>query len=834
MKASKLHTFKELLTTGIKLDSQEDPINISSIFIPKIQRSYAQGRKEEIEVRREFLDDIFSVLTCTEDKKLELSFLFGSRQTLVNGKEGFELLDGQQRATTLFLLYWYLNKKEKTNSNQMPQFLKKFTYETRDSSIDFLKNITEDNNGISLEKASPSEAIKCKKWFTDEFLCDPTVCSMLTMLDAIDEKYKGDKCQNIAGNLERLCFYVLLLENFDMNDELYIKMNSRGLSLVPFENFKASIVRYMKAEERNEIYGKDEIENGETPFWLNFITKIDAEWIDLFWTYEKKDKEEVSGIIEIDDAEIGKRFFRFFNRFFFVKSVLKKGLEKEKLNPLSSFFYDKDPRKGVNETNRLTGWNFYEELFNEDPDCLKTAEVVLDRLRNNYQKIKDMVRSDPYGNTSDFDISASNITLHNRVAFAVIILFLERIPKGENFSNPIIEENFRQLLRVMHNVIENTLIEDAPAVYYVISAFDKILSNSDAINDCFYRSLATNQVKSRNAQIAEEIIKAKEMCSTLNKGFDKSWEDAFIEAEKHPFFKGSILFFFNEGKGTSSDFRDRYNSIKDLFDANGVSELYRKNHLLIRALISQINYWDKSNKGLKNRFITENRTQDKHLRQLLINYDEIRNLFCSYFSSGKPWDQYFEDVIQNSNPAKGEDQYFGLMFDRLTKHKNSIALFNWITEVESNKRPLCIQYNRNAYLINISGSWYDRILLDTERSIMAKTLKDKGFSYNDEKQQKLIESDLGDAWGWDLSLSKVVQGKTEEYKLQLRFQPWKKVEFIVHGNINQNVLASFGIADPDTKNTEAIVSALDYCYNKDFAEIEKEVNRIETILETVM
>ncbi len=140
MKTTKLHTFKEVLTKGITVDGHEEPIKISYIFIPKIQRSYAQGRKAESDIRTDFLDDIFSVLVSDKNTPLELSFLFGSKQVLINGvKDGFELLDGQQRTTTLFLLYWYVyNREEK----QLPDFLGRFTYETRDTSTNFLMNIT--------------------------------------------------------------------------------------------------------------------------------------------------------------------------------------------------------------------------------------------------------------------------------------------------------------------------------------------------------------------------------------------------------------------------------------------------------------------------------------------------------------------------------------------------------------------------------------------------------------------------------------------------------------------------------------------------------------------
>ena len=106
-----------------------------------------------------------------------------------------------------------------------------------------------------------------------------------------------------------------MLEQFDMNDELYIKMNSRGLSLTAFENFKASIVKYMKEEKHGPKYTTN-FEQTNQPFWLYFTTMIDARWVDMLWRKETDD----TGLIKTDDKAIGYRYFRFFNRYFFSKA----------------------------------------------------------------------------------------------------------------------------------------------------------------------------------------------------------------------------------------------------------------------------------------------------------------------------------------------------------------------------------------------------------------------------------------------------------------------------------------------------------------------------------
>lgn len=267
------------------------------------------------------------------------------------------MLDGQQRATTLFLLYWYIYQQE---ASEVPKYLSRFTYETRDTSTQFLSKITSTKFDLKTEK--PSEVLKANKWFTDDFNCDATVCAMLNMLDDIDTLYKGHKLGNIHERLNRIQFYVLLLDQFDMTDELYIKMNSRGLRLTPFENFKASIVKYMKSTCPTGVYGMDLPVQGKMPFWPEFISNIDAQWIDIFWQNPLKISEldEIKNIITINDKEIGDRYFRFFNRYFFTKATLLEG-NNTTIASLQSFFYNDVEQNTVER--KLEGWENYENLF---------------------------------------------------------------------------------------------------------------------------------------------------------------------------------------------------------------------------------------------------------------------------------------------------------------------------------------------------------------------------------------------------------------------------------------------------------------------------------------
>ncbi len=839
MRTSTLHTFKSILSEGIKIEGQDAPIEISCIYIPKIQRAYAQGRNEESDIRKDFLDVLFNILIADEEKSIELSFLFGSKQFVAKkSTEGFELLDGQQRTTTLFLLYWYVSMKEK---ECVPEFLSKFTYETRDTSTQFLSNITSEDSKISIKEDIPSDAIKNNKWFTDDYYCDPTVCAMLTMLDSIDELYRKHKCSNIFDNLERLKFYVLMLEKFDMNDELYIKMNSRGLSLIPFENFKASIVQYMRSKLRNGIYGTDEVHNGNPPFWFTFISNMDARWIDLFWKNslsEEEKEQDCLGEIVIDDNLIGIRYFNFINRYLFAKAAIVDNLHNSKISSLTSFFYfDVEDEK---MQKRLFGWENYNQIFQLYETSAKIEDTLFFRLQKvlnvfleHQENIESKIKSDPYGRTAGFKLGTDKFNnLYERVVFAAVTEFIENIPQGVSFSQDNVMKNFERMLRVAFNIVENTLIENVEASVRVIKIFSAMNSAPNAITGNFYSSLARANLKSNNEQLKEEILKAKEMFSdeSDDSSFIPEWEQAFITAESHPFFKGSILFFFTEKSGDSDAFLARYNLVKDMFDENGITSKYRENHILMRVLLSQLNTW----KSFGNRYITEEAEKEKYLKNGIVRQDETRRMFCNYFDSNKhetPIAEYFKGLITNSKPQGNKS--FTLLFNRLVKEAESKHIFDWINEREHIKsKKFYIQENRSSLVINIPGAWFDRMILDTERHKIIPTLVTKySMEYDEPNQKIMMEGPIKDSFGWDISISKQIVTQSDTFTLNLTFTTWKWLDFKIYGENIDDLALKFKVPIERKHKNHVQLSSIEYQEFDNIQIIEQEIESIIRQLE---
>lgn len=783
MATSKQHTLQEILDKGIVLQDENHGIQIDKIFIPRIQRSYAQGRDTEIEIRSNFLEDLFNCLCDKTENVMELSFLFGSRQPLASGGDGFELLDGQQRMTTLFLLHWYLWMKEMNKEgNDIPDYLKKFTYETRDTSNQFINKIVE--IPISLTDIQPSKVIKTRKWFTEIFNCDATVCSMLIMLDAIDTAYRTHSCSGIYERLNRLKFYVLYLDEFELNDELYIKMNSRGLDLTPFENFKASLIRYMK-KEGGEFVKEVEYNGTVMPYYLRFSTKMDTVWNDIFWRLPELSGGDVSSVIEIDNLTKDKFFFRFIIRYFFTKLVLNKSDADTSYKELEDFLYKNEEKEGemipaeseYALTTRLVGWKKFLALIEMlGYEGLSKLEIVLDIFAKSYKDIRDLMNRNPYAKW-DWDVYNDGYTLPNRVVFATITEFIEVIPKDKNIYDPVVSKNFRQMLRVMWNIIANTKIEDIKPTISAIKAMSELIHLPGAVDDDFYSSIVNNSVSSRNTQLDEEISKAHVIVSSYKN--DTGWENALKEAEEHDFFKGMIRFFFESTIPSSQDFKTRYSVMQNLFDNNGIASAYRKEHWLMRALISKLNTWDAD--GLGGKYVTENAEKEGYLK-IILGTSGAKRLFCDYFNieegKGVTIEQYLKDTVNNATWSNN-DVIYSRVFKRLVNYKTTSILYDEMFDIEK-KRKKCFRITNQYNAIMACIPYNERIVLDTERpSIITYLIQNNGLQFEDTNQATSM-SKFGDVWGNDVCLYKIIKdSKGNDVTLSVKFDVYKNVIFSI-------------------------------------------------------
>jgi len=244
---------------------------IASIEIPLIQRDYAQGRESDAveAIRSSFIDVLLEAVASNEP--VSLDFVYGK----VDGGT-FRPLDGQQRLTTLFLLHWYFaSAVGQLDSNAT---WTQFSYATRASARLFCRELTE--HPRQHDAPPPRAWITDQPWYLHVWRDDPTISGMLVMLDSIhdaveslglDPELGWARLTNAAE--PAVAFYVLPLDDMDSDEDLYIKMNSRGKPLTPFETFKARFEQDINHSDK----AKD------------FAQKIDGPWSDLMWSFHGGD-----------------------------------------------------------------------------------------------------------------------------------------------------------------------------------------------------------------------------------------------------------------------------------------------------------------------------------------------------------------------------------------------------------------------------------------------------------------------------------------------------------------------------------------------------------------
>jgi len=136
----------------IKLETKYVGLVQGKFYIPSFQRGY-RWRKDEV---TRLLDDVYSNGT----KNYCLQPVVVRRKA-----DSYELIDGQQRLTTLFLIYKYLNKSSNGFFDE-PKFT--LIYETREKSEEFLSSIDFSRKEENIDFWFICEAYETiEKWFVD-------------------------------------------------------------------------------------------------------------------------------------------------------------------------------------------------------------------------------------------------------------------------------------------------------------------------------------------------------------------------------------------------------------------------------------------------------------------------------------------------------------------------------------------------------------------------------------------------------------------------------------------------------------------------------------------
>ncbi len=497
------------------------------VEIPIIQRDYAQGRPSESEVRDVFLDALYAYLEQGKPNR-DLDFVYGS--ILVEGDSSrFVPLDGQQRLTTLFLLHWYLaqisREMELLRSVLCKNHKSQFSYETRSSSSEFCDSLMACNLDMkNLLKADPdknnrlSKTILDKGWFYLSWTHDPTIQSMLTMLDSIHAKFSKNPdffLRLIDEEQPVITFLFLNLDAFSLTDDLYIKMNARGKPLTPFENFKAKFEQQIKSMRTDLPNYKLGFSDKSVDGYEYFIHKVDTDWADIFWGYRNESTED-----DTFDDELMNFISLVIANYYLLEERTKS--DKQIAN-IDKFF-------GTGGSVERLSFQNYKGLGCLSQGLVKHLISMMDLLYSkglDNGKLKPYLGSNCYYSEDEIfkKVIKNNTSYQEKLRFYA---FYNCLAKG------LTDAGLMEWMRVVYNLTENTIFNTTEDYRDALISISKLSNGYESILDVLKSDC--NVAKFNGAQVLEEKIKAH----LISKSSD--WEVLVVNAENHPFFRGQIGF----------------------------------------------------------------------------------------------------------------------------------------------------------------------------------------------------------------------------------------------------------------------------------------------------
>ena len=505
-------------------------LTIDRIEIPLIQRDYAQGRPGDAveSIRKNFLDALCTAV-MSDGAAISLDFVYGNVE---NG--ALYPLDGQQRLTTLFLLHWYLAWRASVPIQNQPWT--KFTYATRPGARLFCEHLVkyQPSAGEIVDAKMLSHWLTDQDWYLYPWQHDPSIQSMLVMLDALHERFCVMSIQDCTAAWDRLTdpqlpsigFHLLpMTANSRLTDDLYIKMNSRGKPLTAFENFKANFEEVLKTAHPEEKANE-------------FSRKIDTKWADTLWHYRG------------DDNLIDDEFMRYF-RFVTEVCAWQSGYsfsDKSRTTDLSEQIYGVGNIKAADHLKFLFRafdvWRpkyikaKFESLFTAIP-CGSSTQLILFNVFNNAPK-----------DESPVDLFAACCRLYGKSAWSMaytLLLYAVLLNRIHNTTD------FPRQLRILRNLIEASSDEIRR------ENMPKLLADVKRIvvSNTLHGVIAFNQ-----AQVANENDKA----ALLNSY--PTLQTALYQLEDHKLLHGCLV-VFDLQLVSASKFTQRAAAFQSLFDNLG-------------------------------------------------------------------------------------------------------------------------------------------------------------------------------------------------------------------------------------------------------------------------
>ena len=351
-----------------RIRSVGDLLN-ENFFVPRYQRGY-RWEKQEI---TELLGDILQYYKATQNRDNKVSKFYCLQPVVIKAKEweeenngkikGWELIDGQQRLTTIYLILTYLQEiRSKIHFKHIEDksVLYRLYFETRVSSKDFFleKKFVDKIDDTNVDFFHISNAYRIiKKWFeTNGF-----------EYEILNTLLKTD--YNVS-----IIWYEALDNNEDNDDssiELFTRLNDGKIPLTDAELIKALLLQADLYPTNEERFVKQRLFEIATE-WDDIEAKLQDEKMWLFlndtayqpsskiefifkllakkWNVVKDKKDNVKRLIEYEFEDGKPKHFEFL--------VFDKYLANKRAEFLKISVIDGDILAPVNEI-----WDKIKEMF---------------------------------------------------------------------------------------------------------------------------------------------------------------------------------------------------------------------------------------------------------------------------------------------------------------------------------------------------------------------------------------------------------------------------------------------------------------------------------------
>lgn len=538
------------------------------IVIPSLQRDYVQGnRRDKISP---FIDYLLEGLEGKDG--IDLNYMYGTILKDDDGTTSFVPIDGQQRMTTLWLLRLYLTARANVQQPGTHRpMVQRLEYRTREYAREFCRALSEHVDAIVTRKLKLVDFAR-QPWFIEAWRHDVTVQGCMATLRIIDEKIGSRSASELLEQFDEKIRFSLQTLDDDINDDIYIKMNGRGIHLTEFENLKAWL------DQR--------VENCKcADFRKRWQRCMDNEWADMVWQNRcvRKDDGEENPIDNLMLRLLYTLAYLYWvqHQDQLTQAVDEGGddLKSELRHELGSDSNDDLVPRLLSHLIRRDKFWLSEYLLEQLPIFShKSLQFMADNLDCLCSRWKQLNGLDIYF----WKGSATTLFFQMFLDEA-----LESIPYGKlalchavlAYPGSEAKEPFEEWMYRMRNLIVNQDVHKGNLLNIMDSISNKI---GKRLKEARFRQIfETYPIEHFNQQqLAEEKLKSQVQDEELQRFMRK--------LENHPFFVGQIKFLF-DFCGEKIDDKDLFKGygrvMARLFNADGFSDY--EHWRLRRALLAQ-------------------------------------------------------------------------------------------------------------------------------------------------------------------------------------------------------------------------------------------------------